>query len=70
MFRLSECEPHNFFGDLSSAFQGQEQRSSPHKQLGVTCVEYLGLECSIGVGKIDGMAKIIEILSGHQVLTV
>lgn len=35
-----------------------------------TCVEYYNLENSIAVGKIDGMARILDILSKHQVLTV
>ncbi len=35
-----------------------------------TCVEYFDLEGKIGVGEIDGMARIIDILAAHQVLTV
>lgn len=35
-----------------------------------TCVEYFGLEESMGVGEIDGMVRIQDILTGHNVLTV
>ena len=35
-----------------------------------TCVEYFGLENKIGVGEIDGMAHIQEILANHVVLTI
>ena len=35
-----------------------------------TCVEYFDLGDSLGAGEIDGMVRIQEILSGHNVLTV
>ena len=35
-----------------------------------TCVEYFGVADEIAVGEIDGMARILEILSSHRVLTV
>lgn len=35
-----------------------------------TCVEYFGLEGKIAVGEIDGMVRILDILSKHQVLTI
>lgn len=35
-----------------------------------TCVEYFGLEESLGAGEIDGMVRIQEILADHSVLTV
>ena len=35
-----------------------------------TCIEYFGLTDSIGAGEIDGMVRIQDILSEHQVLTV
>lgn len=35
-----------------------------------TCVEYYGVENDIAVGEIDGMARIIDILSQHSVLTI
>jgi len=35
-----------------------------------TCVEYFGLQERIGVGEIDGMARIQDVLANHQVLTV
>lgn len=35
-----------------------------------TCVEYYGLEDSIAVGEIDGMSRIIDLLSEHHVLTI
>jgi hypothetical protein len=35
-----------------------------------TCVEYFELENDIAVGVIDGMARIQDILTSHQVLTV
>ena len=35
-----------------------------------TCVEYFQLEDDIAVGEIDGMARIIDILSQHSVLTI
>ena len=35
-----------------------------------TCVEYFGLEDSIGAGEIDGMVQIQDILANHQVLAV
>ena len=35
-----------------------------------TCVEYFGLEDSIGAGEIDGMVRIQDVITSHQVLTV
>jgi hypothetical protein len=35
-----------------------------------TCAEYFGIEASIGVGEIDGMVRIQDVLTTHQVLTV
>ncbi|MEN6355669.1 MAG: DsrE family protein [Armatimonadota bacterium] len=35
-----------------------------------TCVEYFGLDDDMAVGIVDGMARIIEILTKHQVLTI
>lgn len=35
-----------------------------------TCVEYFGLEGKIAVGEVDGMVRILDILSSHTVLTV
>lgn len=35
-----------------------------------TCVEYFGLEQSLGAGEIDGMVRIQSILTEHNVLTV
>ncbi|MHB9038028.1 MAG: DsrE family protein [Armatimonadota bacterium] len=35
-----------------------------------TCVEYFGLENEMAAGVIDGMARILEILASHQVLTI
>ena len=35
-----------------------------------TCVDYYKIEDEIAVGEIDGMIRIIEILSNHNVLTV
>jgi len=35
-----------------------------------TCIEYFGLENSIGAGEMDGMAHIQDVLSEHQVLTI
>ena len=35
-----------------------------------TCVEYFGLENKIAVGEIDGMVRILDILTQHNVLTV
>lgn len=35
-----------------------------------TCVEYFNLENDIAVGEIDGMARIIDLLSQHNVLTI
>ena len=35
-----------------------------------TCIEYFGLENSIGAGEIDGMAQIQNILSEHRVLSI
>lgn len=36
----------------------------------VTCVEYFGLQERIGVGSIDTMVAILDILAKHNVLTV
>lgn len=35
-----------------------------------TCVEYFGLDASIGAGEIDGMVRIQDVLWNHSVLTV
>ena len=35
-----------------------------------TCVEYFGVEANIGVGEIDGMVRIQDVLTTHQVLTI
>lgn len=35
-----------------------------------TCVEYFKLEDKIGVGEVQGMVGILELLSTHEVLTV
>lgn len=35
-----------------------------------TCVDYFDIESEIAVGQIDGMVRIIDILSSYNVLTV
>jgi phosphosulfolactate phosphohydrolase-like enzyme len=35
-----------------------------------TCLEYFGLEDTIGAGEIDGMVRIQDVLTTHHVLTV
>jgi selenium metabolism protein YedF len=35
-----------------------------------TCLEYFGLEDSVGAGEIDGMVRIQDVLTTHQILTV
>ena len=35
-----------------------------------TCLEYLGLVEQVSVGKITGMAQIIELLSHHEAITL
>jgi selenium metabolism protein YedF len=35
-----------------------------------TCVEYFDVERKLAVGEIDGMPRIVELLSTHTVLTV
>ena len=35
-----------------------------------TCAEYFGIEDKLGVGQIDGMVGILELLSTSQVITV
>lgn len=35
-----------------------------------TCVDYYKIEDEVAVGEIDGMIRILDILSNHQVLTV
>ncbi|MGB9619830.1 MAG: transcriptional regulator [Armatimonadota bacterium] len=46
------------------------------EQLGVkivscrTCVEFFDIEQNIGVGVVDGMVGILELLASHEVLTI
>lgn len=35
-----------------------------------TCVDYFGIEADIAVGQIDGMIRIQDELTSHQVLTI
>jgi selenium metabolism protein YedF len=35
-----------------------------------TCLEYFGLEDSVGAGEIDGMVRIQDVLSSHDVLAL
>ena len=65
-------------GGLRLAVKGAEalEHLQRLQQLGVkivisrTCVDYFDIEKDIAIGEIDGMVRIMDILSSHAVVTV